>query len=590
MKSFFKMLLASFLGVFIALIICFFLLVGFVAALVSFQPDPVVLKSNTILKISLDKPVVDRANNDPFGLEAFDPFSFSMKTSIGLNNVLKSIDRAKYDPYIDGIYMDLTTVMSQPAATEEIRQAIVSFRESGKFVISYADSYSQLAYYLATAADKVCLNPFGDFGLYGMRAEMMFYKGLLDKLGVDMQIIRHGKFKSAVEPFMLEKMSVENREQTMAYMSSIWNHILETIGTARDISIEDLNRIANNLELNTADDAKYKGFVDELMYKDEVIKELCSYTNKKIEDDLSIITVDQYNRTPDKTTKYTKTKIAVIYAEGEISQGSSGSGIRSGLTSQAIRDARNDSTIKAIVFRVNSPGGDAQASEIISRELELAKLSKPVIISMGDLAASGGYWISTPGDIIFANHTTITGSIGVFGTIPNIQKGLKEIAGITIDVAKTNDHADMMTIYRPLNPVEKEHILKMVENIYDKFLIKVSSLRGMPKDSVDNVGQGRVWSGNNAYQLGLIDRFGGLNDAINHAVSVSGVGKDYKIVELPKSSSNTFSQLFNMMSTKLKGQFNKGEIERAFERYDYLLKAIERPAIQARLPYDVMLY
>ncbi|MDR1054945.1 MAG: signal peptide peptidase SppA [Prevotellaceae bacterium] len=586
MKNFFQMLLASVLGGIIIVIVCFFLFVGFINALVSFQPNPVEVKPNSILKISLNKNIVDKSSNDPF--EGFDLFSLSIQTSIGLNDILKSIDRAKHDSYIKGIYLDLNDVMAQPATAEEIRRAIASFRESGKFVISYADYYSQLGYYLATAADKIYLNPFGDFGLYGMRSEIMFYKNLLEKLGIDMQILRHGKFKSAVEPFMLDKMSPENREQIMAFMGSIWDHILQTISLARGISIDELNRIADKLELSTADNAKAKGFVDDLMYKDEIIAELCKYTEKKSEKDLNIIGISEYKRAPDKMAKYSKNKIAVIYAEGEITQGEGSSGIKSDETSRAIRTARNDSSVKAIVFRVNSPGGDALASEVIARELELAKQSKPVVVSMGNLAASGGYWISTPGDIIFANHTTITGSIGVFGQVPNIQKGLKEIVGITIDVAKTNAHADMMTIYRPLEPVEKEHILRTIENIYDKFISKVSGFRGIPKDSVDNIGQGRVWSGDNASALGLVDRFGGLNDAISHAVMLSGVS-EYKIMELPQTKS-TFDQLMDIMSTKIKGQFNKGEIERTFERYNYILKVLERPCIQARLPYDVILY
>lgn len=586
MKSFFKMLLASFLGVIIAMIFGFLLLLGTISAFLSFQSEPVEVKPNSILKISLDSPIVDRASSDPF--DGLDLMSLSIQPSIGLNDILKSIDRAKSDPNIKGIYLDLTTVLAQPATVEEIRQALTSFRESGKFIVSYSDSYSQLGYYLGSVADKIYLNPFGDFGLYGMRSEVMFYKGLLDKLGVDMQIIRHGKFKSAVEPFILEKMSPENREQIMAFMGSIWNHILETISTARNISVDDLNKMANNLEFNSAEDAKNKGFVDELMYKDEIIAELCKYTNKTSEKDLRIVTLSDYTKSPDKSAKYSKNKIAVIYAQGEISQGEGNGGIKSTDLSRTIREARTDTTIKAIVFRVNSPGGDAQASEIIARELELAKQVKPVVISMGNLAASGGYWISTPGDIIFANRTTITGSIGVFGQIPNIQKGLKDIAGISVDVAKTNSHADMMTIYRPLDPVEKEHIQKMVENIYSKFITKVSTFRGMTASAVDSIGQGRVWSGSNALEIGLIDRFGGLNEAIQYAIELSGVS-EYRIVELPKAK-NTIDQLLSMMSTKIKGQFNKGEIERAFERYDYILKAIEKPSIQARLPYDVVLY
>jgi protease-4 len=405
-----------------------------------------------------------------------------------------------------------------------------------------------------------------------------------------MQIIRHGKFKAAVEPFMMKEISSENRAQIMAYIGSIWNSILQTISKARDISMDDLNAIADKLTLVVAQDAVDKKLVDELLYKDELLDKLCTYTGAKSEKQLKFISISDYAMTPKKATKFSKNKIAVIYASGEIIRGEDDNNVMSVNMSNAIRQARTDTAVKAIVFRVNSPGGDAQASEIIARELELAQKAKPVIVSMGELAASGGYWISTPGEVIMANQTTITGSIGVFGMIPNVQKGLNEKLGISVNTVETNKYAGFPSIYRPLQAVEREYLQKIIEDIYSKFVNKVSTLRDITIAEVDSLGQGRVWSGSNALNNGLIDRFGGLKDAIALAVEKAGVGDNYRIIELPREDS-PLGRIFSLMGTRIKGKSNIGnELEYAMKHYEYIMNAVTHSGIMARMSYNVEIY
>lgn len=585
MKDFFKMLFASILGVLIVIMVGFFIVVGVITAMLSMESTPTEIAPNSILRIALDKPIQDRTSDNPF--QFINPLSLSINMPLGLNMLVKNIERAKSDPRIKGIYLDLSNLSAGIATIEEIRNALLDYKSSGGFVIAYADNYSQTGYYLATVADKIYMNPYGDFNLIGMSSQVMFYKGLLDKLGVEMQIIRHGKFKSAVEPFMLDQMSAENREQTMAFMGSLWNSVLQTISTSRSISVEELQRMTNQMEIGTAEDALSKGLLDQLYYKDEVIAELCKYTDRANERELKLVNITDY--AIGSGAKFSKNKVAVIYASGEIMQGSDGKGVMSTDMSLAIRSARNDSSVKAIVFRINSPGGDAQASEIIARELELAKKVKPVIISMGDVAASGGYWIATPGHTILANHTTITGSIGVFGLVPNVQKGMKNMLGLTVDVTKTNEHADFGNIFRSLTLTEKAYLQRKVEDIYTKFITKVANSRELPVAMVDSIGQGRVWSGNNAFERKLIDEFGGLQDAVKLAGVRANIGTDFRIEELPKEKS-PFEFLMNSMSTKLSTYFQKSELEYTFQHYEYVINSINNRGIQARMPYDVEIH
>jgi protease-4 len=342
---------------------------------------------------------------------------------LGLNSIVSNLKKAKTDPNIAGVYMDLTTVNAPGFATiQEIRNAIVDFKKSGKFVVAFSDTYTQIAYYLASAADKIYMNPEGNLELLGLKAQVMFYKGTLDKLGVQAQIIRHGKFKSAVEPFMLDKMSPANREQMDALLGSIWNEMTAEISKSRNVSAEELNSIANNLSAPDGKSAVNAKLVDELLYKDQVIAKLASFAKVEKDKDPEAISLAKYDQVIPEDQKYSKDKIAVIYANGEVVMGSDSKNLSEKEISATIREARKDENIKAIVLRVNSPGGSALASEIIWREMELARKAKPVVVSMGDLAASGGYYITAPANVIYAQPTTLTGSIGVFGVLFNAEK------------------------------------------------------------------------------------------------------------------------------------------------------------------------
>jgi protease-4 len=574
MKNFFKMLLASMLGMLILNALVFVILISMIAIIGS--GDPVSVKDNSILKISLNKPLEDRA-----GIPTIDIINFEVMTNLGLNNILNGLEQAKYDNRIKGVYLELSSVQAGIASVEEVRNALLSFKESGKYVLAYAEGYSQKAYYLATVADKIYLNPFGSIDFGGLSAQLTFFKGLLDKLGIDMQIIRHGKFKAAIEPFTLNKMSDENREQIKSYTGSIWNYILQTISASRDISIEELNRIADNMELAMAEDALNKKIVDKLFYEDEMIAELTRYSGGT---SLNTISIDKYYTAPLPFQAGGKQKIAVIYASGEIMPGEGDTEIMSKNITEAISKARKDSTIKAVVFRVNSPGGSANASEFIARELEITRAKKPVVISMGDLAASGGYWVSTPGDKIFAHHTTLTGSIGVFGIIPNIEKAAKEKVGITFDVVTTNEYSDFPSITRPLKQVEKDYLQKNVEFIYTQFTNKVAKSRNLSVEKVDSIGQGRVWSGVNAFDIGLIDYFGGIKEAIQEAARLADIS-DYSIVELPKELS-TFEVLMKTLETKASKSLDS-ELVHSLKHYTHLINSIKNFGVVAKLPYEI---
>ncbi|MDR1170201.1 MAG: signal peptide peptidase SppA [Prevotellaceae bacterium] len=573
MKNFFKMLLASILGIMIVNILVFIILFAMIAAMGS--TAPVTVKNNSILKISLDKPIEDRS-----GIPTIDILSLDVETNLGLNSLLNGIEQAKYDNRIKGAYLELSSIQAGIASVEEIRNALLDFKESGKFILAYAESYSQKAYYLATVADKIYLNPFGSIDFAGISSKLTFFKGLLDKLGIDMQIIRHGKFKSAIEPFTLNRMSDENREQIKSYTGSIWNYILQTISASRDIATEELNRIADNMELAVAEDALNKKFVDQLLYEDELIAELTKYSGSTT---LNTVNIDKYS-TASLPLPGTGNKIAVIYASGEIMAGEGETDIMSKNIIAAISKARKDSSIRAVVFRVNSPGGSAGASEFIARELEITKAKKPVVISMGDLAASGGYWISTPGDKIFAHRTTLTGSIGVFGMIPNIEKAMREKLGITYDVVNTNEHSDFPSLTRPLKQVEKNYLQKNIEFVYSKFTEKVAKSRNLTVERVDSIGQGRVWSGINAFDIGLIDYFGGIKEAIQEAASLADIS-DYSILELPKEL-NALEMLVKTLETKVSKSADS-ELVRSFKYYEHIVNSIKNFGIVAKLPYII---
>lgn len=586
MREFFKMMFASMVGFILTMIVLCVLFFAIMFGIIASFEKEVKVPENTVLTIKLDNPVPERNSNNPF--DDFDINTMKAKKQLGLNALLSSIEYAAHDDRIKGILLDLSTVPSNYATIEAIRNAIIDFKESGKFVIAYGENLSQKAYYLATAADMVYMNPMGYLEFKGIYMELMFFKNALSKLEVDAQIIRHGKFKSAVEPFMLEKMSESNREQLTTYVTSIWNHILKEVSESRGISLDQLNIIADSLYTWDASSAlKYK-MVDGLIYRNELDDMIGEKAAIELGDDIPYLNVSKYyENIKGKLVSFKKDKIAVIYANGSIVNGkTTNDNIEGEYMSNVIRQARKDTTIKAIVLRVNSPGGDALASDMIWREVYLANEVKPVIVSMGDYAASGGYYISCAARKIYAEPTTLTGSIGVFGVIPNMEKMFNNKLGITFDEVKTNKHSDYISVTHAMSDFDRAVMFQSIERIYSTFLERVSQGRGMSVAEVDSIGQGRIWSGVDALRIGLVDELGGINDAINFAAAEAGL-EEYTIVELPKQKDfldEFLSEMSSQSSIKTEIINELGEFAPLYEAYMQLQNI---QGIQARLPYFI---
>lgn len=589
MKQFFKTLFASLIGSLLALFIFIFIIIGIIGAVAALSgtDKEVEVKENSILVMKFDGPITDRSSKNPFqNLGAI----FSKEEAIGLDDILNNIEKAKEDENIKGIYIEITSVPAGIAMVEEIRTKLLEFKNTGKFILAYSEYYSQNAYYLASVADKIYLNPQGAIDFKGLSAELMFFKNALAKLEVEPQIIRHGKFKSAIEPFILDKMSDENREQTMTYIRAIWNHTVEGISKSRNISKEELNKIADEMLLQKAEDAvKYK-LADQLAYKDEILEILKEKTEAKAVDKINSVSIADYTFAKEnKKKEFTKDKIAVIYAVGEIDSGEGDDEkIGSERISKAIREARLDDKVKAIVLRVNSPGGSALASEVMWREVVLAKQAKPVIVSMGNVAASGGYYISCAADTIVAEPNTITGSIGVFGVLFNAQGFMNNKIGVTIDTVKTNMHADIGSIYRPLTASERDIIQKSVEHVYDVFITRVAEGRKLTKEQVDEIGQGRVWSGVDAKRIGLVDVLGGLETAIEIAAQKAGL-ENYKLVSLPKQK-NPIDELISNGTSGVEEAMIKYFLGENAKYYMTLDRLKRYSGIQARMPYEIEIH
>ena len=591
--KFYKVVLAAFIGTLIALVINFFIKVGVVSSMISNlsksdTETSATVKPNSVLYMKLDYDIPDRTTDNPFGGINFT--SMESQDMTGMNEILRNIEQAKTDANIKGIYLELSSIPTSTATLQEIRDKLVEFKESGKFVVVYGESMSQSAYYVASIADRIFLNPEGMLDLHGMASQVMFYKHLFDKLDIEMQIVRgpNNRFKSAVEPYFLDKMSEANREQMDKLLGTVWGKILADISLSRNISVEQLNQIADNLEtFFSADKALEYGLVDNLYYKDQVLEELKGLTGSN--KDINAVANAKYAKSyKDKNTS--KNEVAIIYASGQIFDGKgSDENIYSENLSKTIRKAREDENIKAIVLRVNSPGGSAVASAVIGRELDLAKAEKPIIVSMGNYAASGGYWISANADYIFADATTLTGSIGVFGTFPNAQGFLNNKLGLTFDVVKTNENADFGRVTQPLTEFQYSKLQENVVQTYDHFTKRVAEGRGLSQSYVDSIGQGRVWAGADAIGLGLVDQIGDMEDAIAYAVQKANLADDYKVVELPKQkdfmtrlmeSMNGDDKLDAAMRQQLGGYYNY------WKGLDNLRK---NTGIQARLPFDMVI-
>jgi len=581
MKSFLKYTLATIVGIFLSSLLFFFFLILIISA--STSEKPVEVKDNSILYIRLRDKIVDRTVDNPFN---FLPTGLPMVREMGLNDILDCISKAKKDDQISGIYLEMISVTAGYGSTEEIRNALLDFKESGKFILAFSDTYTQKAYYLASVADSLYLNPSGDLLFLGLGTEIMFYKGALDKLGIEAQVIRRGDYKSFGEPFTNDHMSPENRTQTMQWIGSLWDHLLEGIAEERGLDTETLNKYADQFIIRSADLALEHKMVDGLKFKDEIIDELKTLTGTNPKKDLSSITIKKYKKVHVKKDYkgYTKDKVAVIYAHGDVLMGNTGEGtIGSERISRAIRKARRDSTVKAIVLRVNSGGGGALASEVIYREALLASQSKPLVASIGDVAASGGYLIIAPADTVLASPNSITGSIGVFAMLPNAQSFFNNKLGINIDVAKTNQHADLGTPFRPMSADEKEIIYHMVDRTYSSFLSVVSAGREMPEEEVNAIGGGRVWSGADGLENGLIDMYGGLNDAIKVAGEMAGVEK-YRVISLPvlEDPLDVFIRELTENTRARMIQKELGEFYKYFKSVNELENLF---GVQARIPF-----
>ena len=534
MKSFLKNILTTIIGIISSIIVMILLIIGFVAIISS--EDEVKVKENSILKIDLaNTSVVERSSENPFdGLS----LSGDVASTIELKQVLDNIEKAKLDDNIKVIYINTSYVSAGISQIEEIRNKLLEFKQTGKPIIAYSEVYNQAAYYLSSVANKVYLNPEGIVELKGLSAGFMFYKGLLEKLDIEVQIIRHGKFKSAVEPFMLDKMSDANREQMQLLLNSFADNLFDSIASQRGMTLSDIHNHANNLSLENAKSCLDLHYVDALLYQDQVDDSLLVISKSE---KLNFISLNKYSNVKVEKKEISRNKIAIIYATGEINSGEGDEkSIGSETTAKAIKTAREDKNVKAIVLRVNSPGGSALASDVIWRETVLAKEEKPLIVSMGDYAASGGYYIACAADSIVANPTTLTGSIGVFGMIPNLQKLYKNKLGISIDTVNTNKHADM-GMNRALTKFEEDKIQKNVVDIYTTFITHVGEGRNMSTTAVDEIGQGRVWTGYDAKDIGLIDTYGGLEKAIEIAVYLAEI-EDYRIISLPKKK-DPFAEL-----------------------------------------------
>jgi protease IV len=581
MRSFFKFFFASLLALFIFSILCFVILVGIISvAASSDKPD---IGSKAVLVVDLTKAYKEQEDESTLS-----SFTSNFDSNLpGLYDVVRMIRYAKTDNSVKGIYIKCDDNNNGFAASEEIRNALVDFKKSNKFVIAFGDVISQKAYYVATAADKVYCNPKGLVDWRGMSSTLFFIKGTLERLDIQPQIFYAGKFKSATEPLREYKMTEANRLQTSVYLNDLYGKMLVAASEKTKSDTASLHQLANVGSIQTAYDAlKYK-LIDGVRYDDEVKSEIIKKLEIKEKDNINYVSLGKYQ----KGSSFAKTggsRIAIIYAEGEIMDGKGDDGeIGSDNFRNLIRKARLDDNVKAIVFRVNSPGGSSLASEEIWREITIAKKVKPVVVSFGDVAASGGYYISCNADSIFAQPNTITGSIGVFGIIPNMKEFFNKKLGVTFDEVKTGPFADMLTISRPLNDAEKAFIQNSIDTIYNTFKGRVAEGRRLPLSVVDSIAQGRVWTGQRALQIGLVDKLGSIDDAIACAARMAHV-KDYYLKEYPEKQ-NFLEKLFSKSKEEVKTKVIADEIGEEqlslYKQMKSLRKIIAIP--QTRLPFEI---
>lgn len=604
MKSFLKYTLATIVGILLVNMFMFLIFVGLIGAIAAMSDKSIEVKDNSLLVIRLENEILDRVTDNP--LENIDFLTMTPKKSLGMNKILSSIKRAAKDNRIIGIYLDLTDIQGNFGAlafTEEIRNALQKFKESGKFIYSYSNlGYSQKSYYLATVADKIYVNPETPLLLSGMSSSISFYKETLAKLGIQPEVVKVGKFKSAVEPFISNEMSEANREQVKKYLDSSWGTLVKGISESRNIPADSINALTNRFNIYTCEQLKDYGYFDDVIYEDQmltILKKKChpeaaGDSSRLNHSKLNQVLLSDYQNIPlPETDKLNKGKIAVIYAQGEIGMEQSANSIGPDLA-KTIRKVRENDKIKAVVLRVNSPGGSALTSDIIWRETELLRKTKPFIVSMGNVAASGGYYISCAADTIVAEPTTLTGSIGIFGLFFSGEKLIKDKIGITTEVVKTNTHSDFGGSYplplpissRPLTPYERNVLQNYVNRGYETFLNRVMEGRGFTRDELHAIAQGRVWTGADALKIGLVDVLGGLEDALQIAAVKAGL-ENYSLTEYPVLK-NPIEEFFNGLTGSVKTRLLKEELGDFYPTWNQIKNRIQQQGLMARIPYDLV--
>lgn len=588
-RKFWRIVFGTMVGFFFSCIIVSILSMFMFAAMIASMgtTSTVSVKDNSILKLDLQKTISEQAVENPFDMFG-DEFSQYYQSSIGLDDILACIKSAAKDPKIKGIYINSESVGAAPATLKEIHDALMEFKASGKFIYAYADSYAQGGYYLSSVADKVTMSTTGLIQFKGIAMQVMFYKGLIDKLDVDVQVIRHGKFKSAVEPFLTDKMSDANREQMTLLANTLWNTMVDDIAASRKLSTEEVNNIADGMFIGTAAKAVESKLIDKACYKSDVVQDLKKLVNVENDKDLNITTLAEYTKALKAENNTSKDEIAIIYAVGEIRGGKSGNDIMGSETMvKLIKEAYTSDNVKAIVLRVNSPGGDGTASDIIWHEIEQAKKAgKIVVTSMGDYAASGGYYISCNSNYIIAQPNTLTGSIGVFGVVPSFQRALKNKLGVTVDGVSTNKHSDAGGTMRPMNAEELAVYQEFIDDFYGVFTQRVADGRGMEQSAVDEIGQGRVWAGSDALKIGLVDALGNIDDAVAKAAELAKL-ENYKISYYPKKK-DFWTKLMEKSSSDNNVQaFIKQELGDQYYIYQGLNQLKRAEGVQAMMPMQI---
>ena len=581
--------LATIVGIFIFCMIFFFGII-IIGAIAGGDEDTVSVKKNSVIELDLSKVTLDYA-----GKTNYKDFGYFEAEHDGVTDILNAIEAAKTDDKIKGISILNNQSQLGLAQSKAVRDKLEEFKKSGKFVYAYANFFTQGEYYLNSVADQVYLNPMGEVDFKGLSAEILYMKDLQEKTGVKMEVIRHGKYKSAVEPFLTQEMSPENREQMTVLLNSVWSTIVSDIAKSRKLTVVQLNAIANSLGARTPELALANKLVDKVAYEDEYHDAIRAKLKLDKKEKYDFVSITDYAKKAASTVEdYSKNDIiAVIYAQGEIASGEGDVNIiGEGSINRSLKEAREDDDVKAIVLRVNSPGGSALTSELIWREIEITKKVKPVVVSMGNYAASGGYYIAANADRIFAEPNTITGSIGVFGMLPNMNQLSKNI-GINAEQVKTHDNASGYSVFEPIDETFKGYVLESIERTYATFLKRVADGRKMTTAQVDAIAQGRVWTGIDAHKLGLVDEIGGLDAAIKYAAKL-GKTSSYRTENYPeyeKSFDDLLANFTGMAMFKTKEQLLKEQLgEEGFQMLEQIKRVKSRKGIQAMMPYEIEIH